>query len=131
MPQRHAGVARRGDFGATLAASRESREKIKAEQSRTAQVDLDTRTALAQLYNTIHDLDKSSAMMEQAIVQAENKAKLARAQREAGAIDQLALLETEWSLLGAQDSFDAARFSLLLKYAELQGAAGGVWKWLR
>ena len=119
------------DFGTRLAASRESREKVKAEQARTAQVDLDTRSAIAQLYNTIHDLDKSAALLEQAFILAGNKAKLARAQREAGAIDQLTLLETEWSLLGAMDALDSARFSLMLKYAELQSAAGGVWKWLR
>ena len=119
------------DWGSRQAQVRESRAKLAAEQTRTEQVQMDISTSLARLYGEEQELARQFATLTQIRVGAENKARLAREQRETGSLDQLAVVEGELALLAAEDEVETIRLLELEKYAALQQAAGGAWRWVQ
>jgi len=117
------------DWGSRLATERESRTKIGAEEAREAQVKMDVGTAIARLYDGIHDLERQFETFVAAKVSADNAAHLAREQRATGTLDQLALVTAEETLLGAEDTVENTRLAELETYTQLEQAAGGAWRW--
>jgi outer membrane protein TolC len=117
------------DWGSRLAAERESRTKIGAEQAREAQVRMDVSTSIARLYDAIHDLERQFMTNLEAQVSADNAAHLAREQRATGALDQLSLVTAEETLLATEDTAENTRLAELQTYTQLEQAAGGAWKW--
>lgn len=119
------------DWGSQLAAVRESRLKVGAEQAREEQVKMSVATNLAKLYSAVHDLERQLASGVQARVNAGNAAALARQQRAAGNLDQLSLVEAETAFLNAEDAVENTLLAELEEYAALQNAAGGAWNWVK
>ena len=119
------------DWGSRLAEVREDRAKLHAERERTEQVQLDVGTTLARLYSDENDLERQLDALVAAQMASENSTKLAREQRSAGSLNQLAVDEDEITLLNAEDATEGARLLVLEKYAALQQASGGVWSWVR
>ena len=119
------------DWGSRLAAARESRLKLRAEQSLTAQKQLDVGTTIARLFGEEQDLERQLGPLVAVQVANDNSAKLAREQRSAGSINQLTVDSDEIALLNAEDATEGVRLLVLEKYAALQQATGGVWNGLR
>jgi outer membrane protein TolC len=119
------------DWGSRLAAERESRTKVGAEEAREAQVKLDVTTTIAKLYDGIHDLERQFMTLVAAQVSAANAAQLAREQRATGALNQLALVTAEETLLAAEETVENTRLTELQAYTQLEQAAGGAWRWTR
>ena len=119
------------DWGSRLAEERESRTKMGAEEAREGQVKMDVGTAIAKLYDAIHDLERQLAAAEEARVSADNAAHLAREQRVTGALDELTLVTAEETLLGAEETVENTRLAELATYTQLEQAAGGAWRWTR
>jgi outer membrane protein TolC len=117
------------DWGSRLAAERESRTKVGAEEQREAQVKMDVSTTIARLYDGIHDLEQQFMTEIEARVSADNAAQLGRQQRSLGALDQLTLVGLEEALLGAEDTVENTRLEELETYTQLEQAAGGAWRW--
>jgi len=119
------------DWGSRLAEEREARTKIGAEEARESQVEMDVSTAIAKLYDAIHDLERQLAGATEAEVTANNAAALSREQRATGALNQLAVVTAEETLLAAQESVETTRLAELETYTQLEQAAGGAWRWAR
>jgi outer membrane protein TolC len=62
-------------------------------------------------------------------VSAANAAQLAREQRATGALNQLALVTAEETLLAAEETVENTRLTELQAYTQLEQAAGGAWRW--
>jgi outer membrane protein TolC len=119
------------DWGSRLAAEREARGKAGAAEALIAEAKMDVSTAIAKLYDTIHDLERQLAGAGEAEMTAENAAKLAREQRATGALNQLAVVTAEQTLLAAQETVETTRLTELEAYTQLDQAAGGAWRWGR
>jgi len=117
------------DWGSRLAAEREARTKIGAEEDRQSQVKMDVSSAIARLYDGVHDLERQFMTFVEAQVAADNAAHLAREQRAAGSLDQLSLVTAEEALLSAEDTVESTRLAELETYTQLEQAAGGAWRW--
>jgi outer membrane protein TolC len=119
------------DFGQRRAATNESLDKFGSERARLRQLALELRTALTAAYRDLHGIEKDLAVRESDYLSADNQARLTRAQRKLGMVDELALIGAELTLLVAREPLEADRLTRRLKYAELQNLSGGSWTWLQ
>ncbi len=119
------------DFGHRQAATRESRNKMLAEQARMGQVEDDLRTSLIAAVGAIHRIESTLANLQRDYIDAKNKATLVQAQRELGMTNRLAVVDAELNLLALSESLNLQKLAQRLQYASLQNATGGFWKWQR
>lgn len=119
------------DFGQRRAALNESREEVFAQKDKEQAIELALRTAIAQAYSEIGQVNENLSSLEAAQLQASNTAELARAQRSLGAADELTLVQAEVALLSARITTGSEVLLKQIKYAELQNLSGGSWHWLQ
>src|SRR5581483_11902012 len=77
------------DFGHQKALTRESHNKLLAQEVRLHQVEDDLQMALIAAVGTLHGIEAKMADLQRDYVAAHNKAELLEAQRELGMIDKL------------------------------------------
>ncbi len=119
------------DFGQRHAATVESDERYQAARDGVQAVEAALRGSVKEVYNDIM-ADARTLTDEQSTYTKDNEEfKSAQAQRQTGEIDQLTLIAAKLPVLSDQFMVVSDEMNELLKYAELQNATGGTWRWLQ
>lgn len=117
------------DFGHQQAVTRESHNKLLAQQARLHQVEDDLQVSLIAAVGALHLTESKLADLQRDYVAAKNKATLLETQRELGMIDQLSVVNARQELLTVTAALNAQKLAQRLQYATVQNATGGLWKW--
>ena len=119
------------DFGHRQAATRESHNKLLAQQSRMHQVEDDLQVSLIAAVGALHLTESKLANLQRDYVAAKNKATLVETQRELGMINQIDVVDAKLELLTVTEALNLQKLAQRLQYANLQNVTGGLWKWRR
>jgi NodT family efflux transporter outer membrane factor (OMF) lipoprotein len=113
-----------GQKGGTLGQAKGRFKELTADYVKAVlQAMSDVETALAQV-----SFDAAQEALEQdAVRKAQKSADIARAQLDAGTVDQTTVLNTETTLFGDQDTLAQVRISRFLALVSLYKALGGGW----
>lgn len=118
------------DFGHNWAALRESKNKLRAEEARVDLAQYDVRRNLLDVLSELRDIEESCASFEEQVLKLELELRANKAKQDAGLVTPLAVVEAEVALLQQKVLLQDARLKQWIKYAQLQKAAGGAWKWI-
>ncbi len=118
------------DFGAQLNTVRARRDTYHAEQARYGAVGNDLASDLVRAYREIYETSESILRHEGEEGKLERDLHVAQSQQQQGITSPLTAIDAELTLVSKQQELAIERARLLLRYAELQKAMGGTWKWL-
>jgi outer membrane protein TolC len=118
------------DFGAQLNTVRARRDTYHAEQARYGAVGNDLASDLVKAYREIYETSESILRHEGEEGKLDRDLRVAQSQQQQGITPPLTVIDAEISLVSKQEELAIERAKLLLKYAELQKAMGGTWKWI-
>jgi outer membrane protein TolC len=119
------------DFGAQLNTVRARRDTYAAEQARLGAVGNDLASDLVKVYREIYETSESILRLEGEAGKFDRDLRVAQSQQQQGIAPPLTAIDAELALVSKQEELEIHRARLLLRYAELQKAMGGTWKWLR
>ena len=119
------------DFGAQLNTVRARRDTYAAEQARLGAVGNDLASDLVKVYREIYETSESILRLEGEAGKLDRDLRVAQSQQQQGIAPPLTAIDAELALVSKQEELEIHRARLLLRYAELQKAMGGTWKWLR
>jgi len=119
------------DFGAQLNTVRARRDTYAAEQARLGAVGNDLASDLVKVYREIYETSESILRLGGEAGKFDRDLRVAQSQQQQGIAPPLTAIEAELALVSKQEELEIHRARLLLRYAELQKAMGGTWKWLR
>jgi len=119
------------DFGAQRATVRSKMATYKAEEARVGAVAEDVTDQIAKTYEQIEALSLHIVTLQQDVAEADRNFKIAAAQQQQGGGQPLVTDELEIRLLGKRDELEEFQARLLVAYAAMQKASGGLWKWIR
>ena len=118
------------DFGAQLNTVRARRDTYAAEQARLGAVGNDLASDLVKAYREIYETSESILRLEGEAGKLDRDMRVAQSQQQQGIATPLAAIDAELSLVSKQEELEIHRARLLLRYAGLQKAMGGTWKWI-
>ncbi len=118
------------DFGHGWAALRESKNRLRAEEARVDLAQYDLRRSVLNVLSELRDIEESCAGFEEQVLKLELELRANKAKQAAGLVTPLAVVEAEVTLLQQKVLLQDARLKQWIKYAQLQKAAGGAWKWI-
>ena len=118
------------DFGAQLNTVRARRDAYAAEQARLGAVGNDLASDLVKAYREIYETSESILRHEGEAGKLERDLRVAQSQQQQGIAPPLTAIDAELALVSKQEELAIERARLLLRYAELQKAMGGTWKWI-
>jgi len=118
------------DFGAQLNTVRARRDTYAAEQARLGAVGNDLASDLVKAYRDIYETSESILRLEGEAGKLERDMRVAQSQQQQGIATPLTAIDAELALVSKQEELEIHRARLLLRYAELQKAMGGTWKWI-
>jgi outer membrane protein TolC len=118
------------DFGAQLNTVRARRDTYAAEQARLGAVGNDLASDLVKAYREIYETSESILRHEGEAGKLDRDLRVAQSQQQQGIATPLTAIDAELALVSKQEELAIERARLLLRYAELQKAMGGTWKWI-
>jgi len=118
------------DFGAQLNTVRARRDTYHAEQARYGAVGNDLASDLVIAYREIYETSESILRKEGEAGKLDRDLRVAQSQQQQGIASPLTAIDAELALVSKQEELEIDRAKLLLRYAELQKAMGGTWKWI-
>jgi outer membrane protein TolC len=118
------------DFGAQLNTVRARRDTYAAEQARLGAVGNDLASDLVKVYREIYETSESILRLEGEAGKRDRDLRVAQSQQQQGIATPLTAIDAELSLVSKQEELEIDRAKLLLRYAALQKAMGGTWKWI-
>jgi len=118
------------DFGAQLATVRSKMATYKAEEARVGAVAEDVTDQIVKTYEQIQALALHILTLQQDVAEADRNFKIATAQQQQGGGQPLTTDELEIRLLGKRNELEEFQARLLVAYAAMQKASGGLWKWI-
>jgi outer membrane protein TolC len=118
------------DFGAQLNTVRARRDTYAAEQARLGAVGNDLASDLVKVYRDIFETSESILRLEGEAGKLDRDLRVAQSQQQQGIAPPLTAIDAELALVSKQEELEIHRARLLLRYAELQKAMGGTWKWI-
>jgi outer membrane protein TolC len=118
------------DFGAQLNTVRARRDTYAAEQARLAAVGNDLASDLVTTYRDIYETSESILRLEGEAGKLDRDLRVAQSQQQQGIAQPLTAIDAELALVSKQEELEIHRAKLLLRYAQLQKAMGGTWKWI-
>jgi outer membrane protein len=118
------------DFGAQLNTVRARRDTYHAEQARYGAVGNDLASDLVKAYREIYETSESILRHEGEEGKLDRDLRVAQSQQQQGIAPPLTAIDAELALVSKQEELAIERAKLLLRYAELQKAMGGTWKWI-
>ncbi len=118
------------DFGAQLATARSKLIKYKAEEARLFSVADDVTYEVLKAYESIYVLSHFILSLQAEISKDERDVQVIESQRQQGIAPPLTAIEKELHLIAKQDDLEGVEARRLTRYAFLQKAAGGSWKWI-
>jgi len=118
------------DFGAQLNTVRARRDTYAAEQARLGAVGNDLASDLVKAYREIYETSESILRHEGEAGKLDRDLRVAQSQQQQGIAPPLTAIDAELALVSKQEELAIERARLLLRYAELQKAMGGMWKWI-
>jgi outer membrane protein TolC len=119
------------DFGAQLNTVRARRDTYAAERARLGAVGNDLASDLVKVYREIYETSESILRLEGEAGKLDRDLRVAQSQQQQGIATPLTAIDAELALVSKQEELEIDRAKLLLRYAELQKAMGGTWKWIR
>ena len=119
------------DFGAQLNTVRARRDTYAAERARLGAVGNDLASDLVKVYREIYETSESILRLEGEAGKLDRDLRVAQSQQQQGIATPLTAIDAELALVSKQEELEIDRARLLLRYAELQKAMGGTWKWIR
>jgi outer membrane protein len=118
------------DFGAQLNTVRARRDTYAAEQARLGAVGNDLASDLVTVYREIYETSEAILRLEGEAGKLDRDLRVAQSQQQQGIATPLTAIDAELALVSKQEELAIDRAKLLLRYAELQKAMGGTWKWI-
>jgi outer membrane protein TolC len=118
------------DFGAQLNTVRARRDTYAAERARLGAVGNDLASDLVKVYRAIYEASESILRLEGEAGKLDRDLRVAQSQQQQGIAPPLTAIDAELALVSKQEELEIDRARLLLRYAELQKAMGGTWKWI-
>jgi outer membrane protein TolC len=118
------------DFGAQLNTVRARRDTYAAERARLGAVGNDLASDLVKVYREIYETSESILRLEGEAGKLDRDLRVAQSQQQQGIAPPLTAIDAELALVSKQEELAIDRAKLLLRYAELQKAMGGTWKWI-
>jgi outer membrane protein TolC len=118
------------DFGAQLNTVRARRDTYAAERARLGAVGNDLASDLVKVYREIYEASESILRLEGEAGKLDRDLRVAQSQQQQGIAPPLTAIDAELALVSKQEELEIDRARLLLRYAELQKAMGGTWKWI-
>jgi outer membrane protein TolC len=118
------------DFGAQLNTVRARRDAYAAEQARLGAVGNDLASDLVKAYREIYEASESILRLEGEAGKLDRDMRVAQSQQQQGIATPLMPIDAELALVSKQEELAIHRARLLLRYAELQKAMGGTWRWI-
>jgi outer membrane protein TolC len=118
------------DFNHNAAAVREARNRLHAEEKRIELARYDIRRDVLDIANELRDIEEEAAGFEEQVLKLQLELRANKAKQDVGLYTPLAVIEAEVALLQEQVLLQDARLKQWVKYAQLQKATGGTWKWI-
>ena len=118
------------DFGAQRATVRSKMATYKAEEARVGAVAEDVTDQIVKTYEQIQALALHILTLQQDVAEADRNFKIAAEQQQQGGGQPLHTDELEVRVLGKRDELEEFQARLLVAYAAMQKASGGLWKWI-
>ena len=118
------------DFGAQLNTVRARRDTYAAERARLGAVGNDLASDLVKVYREIYETSETILRLEGEAGKLDRDLRVAQSQQQQGMAPPLTAIDAELALVSKQEELEIDRARLLLRYAELQKAMGGTWKWI-
>jgi outer membrane protein TolC len=118
------------DFGAQLDTMRARRHTYNAELARLGAVGDDLASELVRIYEEIYALSEKILTLQGEIGKLDRDLRVAQSQQQQGITPPLTAIDAEVVLVGKQDELNIVQSRRLLRYANLQKAMGGTWKWI-
>jgi outer membrane protein TolC len=118
------------DFGAQRATVRSKMATYKAEEARVGAVAEDVTDQIVKTYEQIQALALHILTLQTDVEEADRNFKIAAEQQQQGGGQPLVTDELEVRLLGKRDELEQFQAQLLVTYAAMQKASGGLWRWI-
>jgi len=119
------------DFGAQLATTRGKLAKYSAERARVLSVADDVTFQIETIYQSIYVLSQNILSLQQEVAKVDRDLQVISSQQQQGIAPPLTAIEKELLLIAKRDDLDGLLVRRLTRYAALQKAAGGAWKWIQ
>jgi len=119
------------DFGAQLNTMRARRDTYHAEQARLGAVGDDLSSELVRIYEEIYSETQRMLTLQVEAGKLDRDLRVAQSQEQQGIGQPVTTIDAEVAVIDKQEEMEVHQARLLLRYADLQKAMGGTWKWLR
>jgi outer membrane protein TolC len=119
------------DFGTQLNTMRARRDTYHAEQARLGAVGDDLSSELVRIYEEIYSETQRMLTLQVEAGKLDRDLRVAQSQEQQGIGQPVTTIDAEVAVIDKQEEMEVHQARLLLRYADLQKAMGGTWKWLR